>query len=139
MAKKHRPYTPSRRFMTTSEFSEITASKPKKSLTSGKKRISGRNSHGRITMRRRGGGHKRRYRVIDFKRDKTGMPASVVSIEYDPNRSARIALTRYEDGEERYILAPHGLKVGGYRSVGVRTSASMSATRCLWRTCRSAA
>lgn len=112
MAKKHRPYTPSRRFMTTSEFSEITASKPKKSLTSGKKRISGRNSKGRITMRRRGGGHKRRYRVIDFKRNKTGMPASVVSIEYDPNRSARIALVRYEDGEERYILAPHGLKVG---------------------------
>ncbi|MEO2003494.1 MAG: 50S ribosomal protein L2, partial [Candidatus Poribacteria bacterium] len=86
--------------MTTSDFSEVTRSRPEKSLTTGKKRISGRNSHGRITVRRRGGGHKRRYRVIDFKRNKHGMTGTVVAIEYDPNRSGRIALIQYEDGEK---------------------------------------
>ncbi len=98
--------------MTTSDFGEVTRSRPEKSLTTGKKRISGRNSHGRITVRRRGGGHKRRYREIDFRRDKHGVGAKVVAIEYDPNRSARIALLEYEDGERRYILAPLGLTVG---------------------------
>ncbi|MAF09662.1 50S ribosomal protein L2 [Candidatus Poribacteria bacterium] len=98
--------------MTTSDFSEITRSRPEKSLTTGKKRISGRNSGGRITVRRRGGGHKRRYRDIDFRRDKHGVPATVLAIEYDPNRSGRIALLEYEDGEKRYILAPLGLQVG---------------------------
>lgn len=112
MAKSYRPYTPSRRYMTTSDFGEVTRSRPEKSLTTGKKRISGRNSHGRITVRRRGGGHKRRYREIDFRRDKHGVGAKVVAIEYDPNRSARIALLEYEDGERRYILAPLGLTVG---------------------------
>ena len=112
MAKSYRPTTPSRRYMTTSDFSEITRSRPEKSLTTGKKRISGRSSGGRITVRRRGGGHKRRYREIDFRRDRHGMPATVLSIEYDPNRSGRIALLEYEDGEKRYILSPLGLQVG---------------------------
>mgnify|MGYP003958478703 CR=1 FL=1 len=112
MAKSYRPYTPSRRYMTTSDFSEVTRSRPEKSLTTGKKRISGRNSAGRITMRRRGGGHKRRYREIDFRRNRHGESATVVAIEYDPNRSARIALLEYEDGERRYIVSPLGLTVG---------------------------
>ena len=112
MAKSYRPYTPSRRYMTTSEFGEVTRSRPEKSLTTGKKRISGRNSAGRITMRRRGGGHKRRYREIDFRRNRHGEGGTVVAIEYDPNRSARIALLEYEDGERRYIIAPLGLTVG---------------------------
>jgi len=112
LAKSYRPYTPSRRFMTTSDFSEVTRSRPEKSLTTGKKRISGRNSAGRITMRRRGGGHKRRYREIDFRRNRHGDVATVLSIEYDPNRSARIALLEYEDAERRYIVAPLGLMVG---------------------------
>ena len=99
--------------MTTSDFSEVTRSRPEKSLTTGKKRISGRGAGGRISVRRRGGGHKRRYREIDFKRGKHGMPATVVAIEYDPNRSGRIALLEYEDGERRYILSPLGLQVGG--------------------------
>ncbi len=98
--------------MTTSEFGEVTRSRPEKSLTTGKKRISGRNSAGRITMRRRGGGHKRRYREIDFRRNRHGEGGTVVAIEYDPNRSARIALLEYEDGERRYIIAPLGLTVG---------------------------
>ncbi|MFA5688772.1 MAG: 50S ribosomal protein L2 [Kiritimatiellales bacterium] len=110
--KKYRPVTPSRRFMVTSAFDEITKSTPERSLTRSKKRTGGRNSAGRITTRHRGGGHKRRYRVIDFKRDKFGIPAKVASIEYDPNRSARIALLNYADGEKRYIIAPVGLKVG---------------------------
>jgi large subunit ribosomal protein L2 len=112
LAKSYRPYTPSRRYMTTSDFSEVTRSRPEKSLTTGKKRISGRNSAGRITMRRRGGGHKRRYREIDFRRNRHGESATVVAIEYDPNRSARIALLEYEDGERRYIVSPLGLTVG---------------------------
>ncbi len=112
--KKYRPYTPSRRTMTTSDFADVTQSnKPEKSLTKVKKRTGGRNSYGRITSRFRGGGHKKRYRVIDFRRrDKEGVPAKVASIEYDPNRSANIALLNYVDGEKRYILAPDKLQVG---------------------------
>ncbi|MBM7559918.1 50S ribosomal protein L2 [Marinitoga litoralis] len=110
--KKFKPTTPSRRFMIITDFSEITKSTPEKSLIQPLKKSGGRNSYGRVTMRHRGGGHKRRYRVIDFKREKFGIPAKVVSIEYDPNRSARIALLVYADGEKRYILAPKGVKVG---------------------------
>jgi len=110
--KKNRPYTPSRRFTVLSDFSEITKSEPEKSLVEPKKQRAGRNSAGRITVRHRGGGHKRHYRKIDFKRDKIGIPAKVASIEYDPNRSARIALLNYVDGEKRYMLATTGLKVG---------------------------
>ena len=91
---------------------EITADKPEKSLLAPLKRSGGRNNNGRMTMRYRGGGHKRRYRIIDFKRDRDGIPATVKTIEYDPNRSAYIALVEYTDGEKRYILAPHGLEVG---------------------------
>ncbi|KLO23862.1 MULTISPECIES: 50S ribosomal protein L2 [unclassified Marinitoga] len=110
--KKFKPTTPSRRFMIITDFSEITKSTPEKSLIKPLKKTGGRNSYGRVTMRHRGGGHKRRYRLIDFKREKFGIPAKVVSIEYDPNRSARIALLVYADGEKRYILAPKGIKVG---------------------------
>jgi large subunit ribosomal protein L2 len=98
--------------MTVSTFEEITKDKPEKSLVVEKKSKAGRNSQGRITVRHRGGGHKRKYRIVDFKRDKFGIPARVVAIEYDPNRSARIALLNYADGEKRYIIAPLGLKVG---------------------------
>ena len=109
--KKFRPYTPSRRFMTVADFSEITKTEPEKSLTEPLKKTGGRNNQGRITVRFRGGGHKRLYRIIDFKRrDKAGIPARVAAIEYDPNRSARIALLFYRDGEKRYIIAPEGLK-----------------------------
>ena len=111
--RKFKPTTPSRRFMSTSDFSEVTRSRPEKKLVTKQTRSGGRNNKGRITVRRRGGGHKRRYRVIDFKRDKVGVPGKVAAIEYDPNRSARIALIHYADGEKRYILAPHGLEVGG--------------------------
>jgi len=110
--KKFKPTTPSRRFMVISDFSDITTNKPEKSLIAPLKRTGGRNSYGRVTLRFRGGGHKRRYRIIDFKRNKMDIPAKVVSIEYDPNRTARIALLCYADGEKRYILAPKGLKVG---------------------------
>ncbi|WP_456414678.1 50S ribosomal protein L2 [Oceanithermus profundus] len=111
--KKFRPYTPSRRFMTVADFSEITKTEPEKSLTEPLKKTGGRNNQGRITVRFRGGGHKRLYRIIDFKRrDKAGIPARVAAIEYDPNRSARIALLFYRDGEKRYIIAPEGLKPG---------------------------
>ena len=110
--KRFKPYTPSRRFMTVSDFSEITKSEPEKSLTVGFVRGTGRNNQGRITCRHKGGGHKRRYRIIDFKRNKIGVPAKVAAIEYDPNRSARIALLVYADGEKRYIIWPDGLKVG---------------------------
>ncbi len=109
--KKFRPLTPSQRYRTVSDYSEITTDKPEKSLLEPLKKSGGRNNHGHITSRRRGGGHKRRYRRIDFRRDKRGIPAKVLSIEYDPNRSARIALLLYADGEKRYILAPHGVKV----------------------------
>jgi large subunit ribosomal protein L2 len=111
--KNYRPYTPSRRFMTTSDFSEVTKSTPEKSLLEPIKKTGGRNNRGRITSRFRGGGHKRRYRVIDFKRrDKEGISAKVAAIEYDPNRSANIALLHYADGEKRYIIAPDKLTVG---------------------------
>jgi len=109
--KKHKPTTPSRRHMVLSDFADITKSSPERSLVKAKKSNAGRNSAGRITVRHRGGGHKRRYRLIDFKRDKFGIPAKVASIEYDPNRSARIALLHYADGEKRYIVAPAGLMV----------------------------
>jgi len=107
-----------RRFQTVSDFEEISKKTPEKALTIGLTKKSGRNTHGRITSRRRGGGHKRLYRLIDFKRDKTGVPAKVAAIEYDPNRSARIALLHYVDGEKRYILAPVGLKPGDQIEAG---------------------
>ena len=110
--KRYKPTSPGRRFQTVSDFAEITKSKPEKSLLEPKTRSSGRNVHGRITSRHRGGGHKRQYRVVDFRRNKDGIPAKVASIEYDPNRNARIALLNYYDGEKRYILAPVGIKVG---------------------------
>lgn len=110
--KSFRPFTPSLRFKTVSSFEEITRSQPEKSLVEANRKSGGRNNMGRITSRRRGGGHRRHYRVIDFKRNKSGVPANVHSIEYDPNRSARIALLHYADGEKRYILAPSGLRVG---------------------------
>jgi large subunit ribosomal protein L2 len=110
--KDYNPTTPSRRFMTGSDFSELSKKGPEKSLTKRLRRTGGRNHHGVTTSRFRGGGHKRQYRMIDFKRRKDGMPATVQSIEYDPNRSARIALVEYEDGTKSYILAPTGLKVG---------------------------
>ena len=108
--KKVKPTSPGRRFQTYSSFDEITRTTPEKRLLKTIRKSGGRNSHGRITIRHRGGGHKRNYRVIDFKRDKTGIPAKVAAIEYDPNRSARIALLHYIDGEKRYILAPLGLQ-----------------------------
>jgi len=107
-----KPITPGTRFYSVSAFSEITTDKPKKELTEPLKKTGGRNNTGRITSRHRGGGHKRRYRIIDFKRNKHNMPATVETIEYDPNRNARIALVKYEDGEYRYIIAPNKLKVG---------------------------
>ncbi|MBM3762773.1 MAG: 50S ribosomal protein L2 [Acidobacteria bacterium] len=110
--KSYRPFTPTRRFRTVVTREEITKQTPEKSLTKGKVKSGGRNSTGRTTMRFRGGGNKTAYRDIDFKRDKAGIPATVASIEYDPNRSARIALLHYVDGEKRYIVAPVGLKVG---------------------------
>ena len=110
--KVYKPTSPGRRGMSVSTFEEITQTTPEKSLLGPRKQKSGRNNQGRITVRHRGGGHKRRYRIIDFKREKHGIPATVKSIEYDPNRTARIALVVYADGEKRYILAPVGLKVG---------------------------
>ena len=110
--RKFKPTTPSRRFMSSSDFSEVTKDTPEKSLVVKRSRTGGRNNRGRITSRHRGGGHKRRYRLIDFKRDKLGVPGKVAAIEYDPNRTARIALIHYLDGEKRYILAPNGLEVG---------------------------
>jgi large subunit ribosomal protein L2 len=110
--KKWKPTSPGRRFMQTSTYEEITKDEPEKSLTVGLRKTGGRNNMGRVTARHRGGGNKRLYRIIDFKRNKDGVAAKVVAIEYDPNRSARIALLEYEDGERRYILAPVGLEVG---------------------------
>jgi large subunit ribosomal protein L2 len=110
--KKYNPTTPSLRFTTVSGFEEITKSKPERGLVLPRKQNAGRNSSGRITVRHRGGGHKRKLRIIDFKRDKADIPARVAAIEYDPNRSANIALLHYADGEKRYILAPAKLKVG---------------------------
>src|SRR5882757_2058829 len=111
--KRLKPTSPARRYQTYLTRDELTpGAVPEKSLLEPKKRISGRNSDGRITIRRRGGGHKRHYRIIDFKRDKTGIPGRVAQLEYDPNRSAHIALINYLDGEKRYIIAPLGIKVG---------------------------
>lgn len=110
--KKYKPTSPGRRGMTTLEFREITTKDPERRLLRPITKSGGRNDDGRMTVRHRGGGHKRRYRVVDFRRDKDGVPARVASVEYDPNRSSRIALLAYRDGEKRYILAPHGLRVG---------------------------
>lgn len=110
--KKHNPVTPGLRFRVANTFTEVTTDTPEKSLIRPLKKSGGRNSNGRMTMRQRGGGHKRRYRLIDFKRDKHDVPATVKTIEYDPNRTAFIALVVYADGEKRYIIAPEGLKVG---------------------------
>ena len=110
--KKFKPTTPGRRFMSVASFEEITKKEPERSLVEILKNKAGRNMQGRVTIRHRGGGHKRKYRIIDFKRDKDGIPAKVAAIEYDPNRTAYIALLNYADGEKRYILAPDGLRVG---------------------------
>ena len=110
--KTYTPYTPSKRNMTGSDFSEITKSTPEKSLCTSLKKHAGRNNQGKITVRHHGGGNRRKYRIIDFKRKKDGVPATVIGIEYDPNRSANIALICYADGEKAYILAPAGLQVG---------------------------
>ena len=110
--KKYNPTSPGRRFMSVSAFEEITTTTPEKSLLAPLKKSGGRNVHGRITVRHIGGGAKRKYRIIDFKRNKDGVPAKVATIEYDPNRSANIALLNYADGEKRYIIAPLGIKVG---------------------------
>ena len=110
--KKHNPVTPGTRFRIGNTFAEVTTDKPEKSLLAPLKKSGGRNNEGHRTVRQRGGGHKRRYRIIDFKRDKDGMPATVQTIEYDPNRTAYIALVEYQDGEKRYIIAPDKLKVG---------------------------
>ena len=110
--KKYNPTSPARRFMTVSDFAEITKKSPERSLLAKKDKHAGRNSYGRITVRHRGGGNRRKYRIIDFKRNKDGMPATVTGVEYDPNRSANIALVQYEDGEKAYIIAPIGLTDG---------------------------
>ncbi len=117
--KKYKPTSPGRRGMSVSDFAEITSTTPEKSLLEPLSKKGGRNNNGRITVRHQGGGHKRRYRVIDFKRNKDGIPAKVATIEYDPNRSARIALLHYVDGEKRYILCPKGLEVGQLVESGV--------------------
>lgn len=117
--KTHKPVTPTKRYEITSDFKEITKKKPEKSLTQPLRKTGGRNSHGHITMRRRGGGHKRRYRLIDFyRRDKEGQKATVLSVEYDPNRNARISLVQYEDGDKRYVLWPERLEVGATIEAG---------------------
>ena len=110
--RQFKPVTPATRFRSVSDFSEITRGEPERSLTEPRRRTGGRNNKGHITTRHRGGGHKRRYRVVDFRRDKHGVPARVAAVEYDPNRTARLALLHYADGEKRYIVHPNGLKVG---------------------------
>ena len=127
--KQYRPTTPSRRGMSVSTFEEITKNKPERSLTTKLKKHAGRNSYGRITVRHQGGGVKRKYRIIDFKRKKIDVPATVVAIEYDPNRSANIALIQYEDNEKAYILAPEGLKVNDKVMSGV--NADIKPGNCL--------
>ena len=119
--RKLKPTSPGRRFQTISDFAEVTASKPEKSLLAPLRKTGGRNNLGRVTASHRGGGHKRRYRIIDFKRNKHDIPARVRSIEYDPNRSAYIALLVYSDGEKRYIIAPQGLNVGDVVQSGEKT------------------
>ncbi len=110
--REYKPTSPGRRNTIVADFSEITKKRPEKSLLAPLRKHGGRNNKGRLTVRHRGGGHKRRYRIIDFKRDKAGAPAEVLAVEYDPNRTARIALVRYEDGSKRYIIAPDGIRVG---------------------------
>ena len=128
--RKYKPTTPGRRFSSVSDFVEITRDTPEKSLLRPLHKTGGRNNNGRVTSRHRGGGHKRQYRVIDFRRhDKDGVPATVAHIEYDPNRTARIALLHYADGEKRYILAPTGLKQGDHIEAGVGADIK-PATRC---------
>ena len=127
--KKYNPYTPSRRNMTGSDFAEITKTTPEKALLASKKNTAGRNNQGKITVRHRGGGVKRKYRIIDFKRRKDGIPATVVGVEYDPNRTANIALISYADGEKAYILAPAGLTDG--MKVMSGTGAEIKVGNCL--------
>ena len=127
--KRYKPTSPGQRFKTTADFSEITKKRPEKRLTEANPKKAGRNNNGRITMRRRGGGHKRLYRVIDFKRNKDGVPGVVQALEYDPNRSARIALVVYADGDKRYILAPEGLEVGNQVIAG--TDVEFQVGNCL--------
>ena len=136
--RRYKPTSPGRRFMSVSTFEEVTKTKPEKSLLEPVKKKGGRNNNGRITTRHQGGGHKRRYRIIDFKRRKDGVPAKVAAIEYDPNRSARIALLHYADGAKAYILAPGALRVGATRRVRPRRPTSSPATRCRSRTSRPA-
>ena len=126
--RQFKPVTKSSRFRSVADFSEITRNTPEKSLTEPLKKSGGRDNHGHIAMRRIGGGHKRKYRIIDFKRNRLGQPATVREIEYDPNRSARIALVQYEDGEKRYILHPKGLKVGDVISSGPGTDVRLGNT-----------
>ena len=135
--RKRKPTSPGRRFQSSSDFAEVTKQRPEKSLTKPKPRTGGRNAHGKMTARHRGGGHKQRYRLVDFKRNKDGVPAKVAAIEYDPNRNARIALLHYLDGEKRYILAPerragrrHAAERPGFRD-------PRPATRCRCATSRS--
>jgi large subunit ribosomal protein L2 len=129
--KKYKPTSPGRRGMTSSTFDEITRSKPERSLIGGLRKRAGRNFRGKITVRHRGGGHKRLYRQIDFKRDKHNIPARVASIEYDPNRSARIALLVYADGEKRYIIAPMGLRVDDWIMSGSEAEVRVGNTMTL--------
>ena len=131
--KKLKPTSPGRRRMTIADFSGLTSKKPEKRLTIGKKSMAGRSSSsGQITMRRRGGGHKRNYRLVDFKRaDKQNVPGKITAIEYDPNRTARIALVHYEDGDKRYILAPEGLKEGDQIVCGERTKVKTGNRMCM--------
>ena len=123
--RSYKPTSAGRRFMTRSTFEEITTGEPYKPLLEPQKRGSGRNSQGRLTVRHRGGGEKRHYRIIDFRRDKVGVPAKLATIEYDPNRSARIGLLHYRDGEKRYMLLPHGLKVGDVVLAGPEAEARL--------------
>jgi large subunit ribosomal protein L2 len=127
--KKYRPTSPGRRFITTMDFSDLSKVEPERSLLEAGHKHSGRNNNGRITVRHKGGGARKRYRIIDFKRSKDGVPAKVATIEYDPNRSCRIALVNYRDGEKRYILAPLGLKVGDAIESG--TGADIKIGNCL--------
>ena len=136
--RRYKPTSPGRRFMSVSTFEEITKTTPEKSLLEPVTKKGGRNNNGRITTRHQGGGHKRRYRIIDFKRLKDGVPAKVAAIEYDPNRSARIALLHYADGEKAYILAPAQLARRRDGRSPARTPTSRSATRCRSRTSRPA-
>ena len=136
--RKYKPTTPGRRGASVSTFDELTRNRPEKSLVAKGRNKAGRNVHGRITARHQGGGNKRRYRVIDFRRNKDGVPAKVAHIEYDPNRSARIALLHYADGEKRYIIAPEGVEAGRPPDVGARRRDPRRATRCRCATSRSA-